>query len=266
MTMTIPTPTHPRLLKAIACEIAFREISHCAARSVNLIDTEFVTQGLHDMPSRGLGHIQERVDAVPEGRYEAILVGYALCGNLIKGLRARRTPLVIPRAHDCIAFFLGSRQRHRELLESRPGTYYYTSGWLECLRRRGERATPGDAMYLPGPAGMTDSARQQYEGWVARYGEEKARYLLSELETWKEHYQIGALIDFDFARPLGLGDQVRGICHDRGWAYEEIPGDLGLLQRWLDGPWSGDEFLIVPPGHEVKPSYDDGVMEAHPAG
>ena len=40
-------------------------------------------------------------------------------------------PLVIPRAHDCIALFMGSRQRYREYFDAHPGTYYRTSGWIE---------------------------------------------------------------------------------------------------------------------------------------
>ena len=251
-----------RLFKVIACEIAFREICQCAARTPSLLDLEFVTQGLHDRPQAGVSQLQARLDAVPEGRYEAILLGYALCGHLINGLVARHTPIVVPRAHDCIAFFLGSRERHRQLLDQRPGTYYYSSGWLECLRKRGEKATPGDAFFLPGPAGVTHSGREQYERWVEKYGEEKARYLFEELDGWKSHYQTGALIDFDFTRPLALDRQVRDICERRGWTCETIPGDLSLLQRWLDGDWNPGDFLVVPPGGKIAPSYDDRVLEA----
>ena len=35
--------------KVIACEIAFRELCYAAARSRNLIDIEFLTQGYHDI-------------------------------------------------------------------------------------------------------------------------------------------------------------------------------------------------------------------------
>jgi hypothetical protein len=251
-----------RLFKVIACEIAFREICHCAASCSNLLDLEFVTQGLHDFPRSGVGKIQERIDAVPEGRYEAILLGYALCGHLIAGLQARHTPLVIPRAHDCIALFLGSRERQAQLAQDRPGTYFYTSGWLECLRKRGEKTQPGETLYLATPAGMSHSASDQFEKWVARYGEEKARYLMSQLDTWSEHYQTGALIEYDFTRPLRLQEKVQSICDRRGWRFEEIPGDLGLLRRWLDGDWNEADFLIVPPGKRVVPSYDEEVVKA----
>ncbi len=254
----------PRLFKVIACEIAFREICHCAARCPNLLDLEFLTQGLHDFPQRGVSRIQQQIDAVPEGRYDAILLGYALCGNIISGLVARHTPLVIPRAHDCITFFLGSRARYDELSRARPGAYYYSSGWLECLRKRGEKASPGDALYLPTRAGMTGSAREQYEKWVVKYGEEKARYLLSQLDRWTEHYNTGALIEFDFTRPLHLEDQVKDICQRRGWQFEEIPGDVSLFQRWLDGDWAPADFLVVPPGHQVTPSYDEAIVTATP--
>ena len=39
--------------KVIACEIAFRELCYAAARSRNLIDLEFLTQGYHDIPATG---------------------------------------------------------------------------------------------------------------------------------------------------------------------------------------------------------------------
>ncbi|MBL9137407.1 MAG: DUF1638 domain-containing protein [Verrucomicrobiales bacterium] len=257
-------PQTPRFLKVIACEIAFREICHCAAASRSLLDLEFLTQGLHDFPRRGGGRIQERIDAVPEGRYDAILLGYGLCGNLIRGLTARHTPLVIPRAHDCIALFLGSRARHAELARENPGTYYYTSGWLECLKKRGDGAGSAASVFLASPAGMDAGVHEQYESWVERYGEEKALFLAEQMGQWTTHYDAATWISFEFAKSLPLQQQVQAICARRGWRYREIPGDLGLLQRWLDGEWSETDFITVQPGDRVMPSHDDGVISAVP--
>ena len=252
-------------LKVIACEIAFREITHLASQSKNLIDLEFITQGLHDVPRTGGSRIQQCIDAVPEPKYDAILLGYGLCGNLIRGLTARHTKLVVPRAHDCITFFLGSKERYAKVSSERTGCYFYTSGWLECLRRRGEKSGPGDATYLPTRAGIGGNVREAYDGWVKKYGEERARYLLTQLDKWTEHYTQGALIDFDFTKPLQLDLQVKDVCARRGWKYEEIPGDLGLLRRWLDGEWDEKDFLVVEPGDSVEPSYDDAILTAKTA-
>ena len=60
---------------------------------------EYLTQELHDVPCTGGTEIQWRIDAVPEGKYDAILLCCGLCGNLIKGLRARTIPPVVPREH-----------------------------------------------------------------------------------------------------------------------------------------------------------------------
>ena len=125
--------------KLIACEVAFREICWASARSASLVDLEFLSQGYHDNSDIGRERLQERIDAVPEGKYDAILLGYALCNNMVVGLQARHTPLVIPRAHDCITFFLGSKERYARVFREHPGTYYYTAGWLEHRHRGGER-------------------------------------------------------------------------------------------------------------------------------
>jgi len=94
-------------LKVIACEIAARELYHTAARSRNLVDLELLTQGHHDTPRTGQVEIQKRIDAVPAGKYDAIVLGYGLCSSILTRLSTAHTTLVIPRAHDCITFFLG---------------------------------------------------------------------------------------------------------------------------------------------------------------
>lgn len=254
-----------RFFKVIACEIALREICHVAARSPSLLDLEFVTQGLHDTPCTGGAEIQRRIDAVPSGKYEAILIGYGLCGNLIRGLQARHTPLVIPRAHDCITFFLGSKERYRQRSEAHVGTYYYTSGWLECLQRRGLPATPAGVGFLPTRAGATADKAALFHQWKEKYGEDAARYLIETVDDWTRHYTHGALIDFDFTKPLRLDGQVRDICAQRGWQFEEVAGDLGLLQRWVDGEWSETEFLTLKPGHCVAPAFNDAIIAAEAA-
>jgi hypothetical protein len=247
-------------LKVIACEIALREICFTAAQAPHLVDLEFLPQGYHDTPAQGREFVQERVNAVPPGKYDAILLGYGLCGNIINGLKTPHTPLVIPRAHDCITFFLGSHERYQKLLESRPGAYYYTAGWLEVLRRRGDRTPPNKVQFLPTRAGMADAAGSAYDEWVKRYGEERAKYLLEVMDRWTENYTHGVFVEFDFNKVLHLKETVQSICDQRGWQYEEIEGDLRLLQYWLDGEWDPKMFLVVRPGEEVAPSYDDRVI------
>jgi hypothetical protein len=250
------------LLKVIACEIALREICLCVARSPQVVDLEFLPQGLHDTPARGRDEIQRRLDAVPAGRYDAILVGYGLCSSILKDLRAGATRLVIPRAHDCITFFLGSKERYQTCFTERPGTYYFTSGWLEVSTRREGSAKRGHGAFMP--AQTAASLAGNLAEWTAKYGEEQAQFLMEEMLRWTQHYTHGTLIDFDFAKPLRLDDEVRRVCTDKGWAFENLPGDLGLLQRWLDGDWPAADFLVVEPGQKVIPSFDDGVVTAVP--
>jgi hypothetical protein len=249
-------------LKVIACEIALREICHCLARSPHVVDPEFLPQGLHDTPAKGREEIQRRIDAVPADRYDAILVGYGLCSSILQDLRAVGTRLVIPRAHDCITFFLGSKERYQRCFSERPGTYYFTAGWLEVPARREGGGKRGHGAFMP--AQTTASLQGNLAEWTAKYGEEQAQFLMEEMLRWTQHYTHGTLIDFDFTKPLRLQEEVGRICADKGWAFEELPGDLSLLQRWLDGDWAAADFLVVEPGQKVVPSYDDGVVAAVP--
>jgi hypothetical protein len=258
------SPENPaRFFKLIACEIAVREFCHAVATTPNIVDLEFLTQGYHDTPAAGRVELQKRIDAVPLGKYDAIILGYGLCSNILTGITTGHTPLVIPRAHDCITFFLGSKERYQEFFEANPGTYYYTSGWLECVRRRAEPGQESKNIFLPAHshAGVTAA----YEQWVKKYGEEKAKYLLEVMGEWTANYTRGALIDFDFTQPLKLGERVGNICRERGWEYAEVKGDLGLFQRLVNGDWREDEVLVLPPGHKVAPAFDGRIVSAESA-
>jgi len=118
--------------KLIGCEVLYREMCHACAHSPHQVDVEFLPKGLHDLGGKPMAaRIQEVVDRTPEGAYQAILLGYGLCGNGLDGLIARHTRLVLPRAHDCIALLMGSHHRYQVYFEDNPGTYYRSTGWLE---------------------------------------------------------------------------------------------------------------------------------------
>ncbi|HVV73956.1 MAG TPA: DUF1638 domain-containing protein [Verrucomicrobiae bacterium] len=247
-------------MRVIACEIACRELYHVAARSPNLVDLEFLTQGHHDVPARGREELQARIDAVPANKYDAVVLGYGLCSNILCGLTARQTPLVIPRAHDCITFFLGSKERYRETFEQRPGTYYFTSGWLECAKRRGEKGSLWGGASVPASASL--NLKAAYEVWVEKYGKEQADYLVEEMSRWTDSYSHGTLIEFDFLRHLKLKQRVQEICADKGWEYSEMQGDLSLLQNLVNGDWPEAEFIRVHPGQKVMATHDERVLRA----
>jgi len=97
-------------LKLLACEILYRETCAAIARSRNRVDVEFLPKGLHDLGQEGMNRrLQDELAAVDGSQYDAVLFGYGLCSNGLVGLAATRIPLIVPRAHDCMTLFLGSK-------------------------------------------------------------------------------------------------------------------------------------------------------------
>ena len=236
-------------LKIIACEVLFREICLCAAYSQNIISTEFLVRGLHDNPDMLRSEVQRKIDETDKSMYEGILLGYALCSNGIVGIQARGIPLIVPRAHDCVTLFLGSKENYSKHFSGSPGTYYYTSGWLERAGSKIERKVQ-DGRGLG----------ERYEKYVEKYGEDNARYLMEFEQSWIENYSRAAYIDMEFANFLNYKEETKKIAENRGWEYEELPGDIRLIKKLIDGQWDEDEFLVVQPGEEIIPSYDNNVM------
>jgi hypothetical protein len=241
-------------LKLIACEIMYRELCTAVARSTNLVDIEFLPKGLHDIGQAGMsGRLAEVLAAVDEVRYEAVLLGYGLCSNGLVGLTARSIPLVVPRAHDCITLFLGSKERYLEYFQGHPGVYFKTSGWIE----RGVGLHQGDEETTHSQSALA----QSYEDLVARYGEDNAKFLFEELCNMR-HYAGLTFIEMGIEPDDRFQRQSEAEAETRGWKYEKIAGDMRLLQDLLDGPWDSDRYLVVPPGKRIASSFDHHVIKA----
>lgn len=77
-------------LKAIVCRVFTREMETVVPKSPYSVDTEFLTMGLHDLGIAMRPRLQERIDAADACGYDAILLGYGLCGRGTEGLSGFR--------------------------------------------------------------------------------------------------------------------------------------------------------------------------------
>jgi hypothetical protein len=240
-------------LKVISCEVFYREMCAVIARSPNRVDMEFLPKGLHDIGAKGmLERVQAVLDAQDETRYDTILFGYGLCNNGLNGLQARSLPVVIPKAHDCITLFLGSKERYREYFDSHPGVYFLTSGWIE----RGDISEDLHELTIEHQTGMDKT----YEEFVEKYGEDNAKFLYAELCDTTRNYGQFTHIEMG-VEPEGIFEaHTRQKAEERGWAFEKVQGDLSLIQRLVDGPWDAQDFVVLQPGERLKASYDEGVI------
>lgn len=240
-------------LKLISCEIFYREFNAAIARSPHLVDAEFLPKGLHDVGTSGMRErIQATVDSVDTSRYDAILIGYGLCNNGIVGLVSREKPIVIPRAHDCITLFLGSKERYLTYFDSHPGVYFQTTGWIE----RGE--ANGELSQLA--IGQKLKIRQSFRELVSRYGEENARYLWEQLGNPEKNYCKMTFIEMGIESDCRFEQIAKEKAANRNWKYEKLQGDMGMFRRLVNGIWNDDEFLLVPPGCRAVATYGDNII------
>lgn len=248
--------------KLIACKVLNREIGELSAVCPNVIDITWLRQGFHNEPDvlrRTLQGIIDRIDAGNDpGTFagasnglpglapgiDAILLGYGLCSNGLVGITSRRHPLVIPRGHDCITLFLGSRQRYQACFDEMSGrAFWYTPGWIESC-----------------PMPCKENRRRQVEAYTKKYGAENGKFLLEMENSWYRDYAFAAYINPENAAYPDYRAFTREAAAYFGWEYREFAGDNRLLRALLSGDWAQEDFLVIPPGKTALPSYDSGII------
>jgi hypothetical protein len=197
-------------------------------------EVTFLDYGLHAVPKNLKIATQEALDAIEKP--SLIVLGYGLCGNGLDGIQAGKHTLLIPRADDCIAIFLGSYAAYRREFDEHPGTYYLTKGWLES---------------------GSDPLRE-YEKMVEKYGQETAEWLM---RTQYQHYKRLLFVAHTQADIEEYGPRARKVgeyMSQWGVRYEEMSGSdtyLRLLAKAageLDSV--NDDFLVVHPGGALNQS------------
>lgn len=209
----------------VACRVMEPELERVHQRD-NLIEIRYIDQGLHRTPKNMAVLVQEQIDRAAKYA-DRIVLGYGLCSNGIVGVTAREQGLIVPRCHDCIAFFLGSPAAYKKVFEERSGTYYLTPGWVA------ERKDP---------LGIVEN---DYE---PRYGRDTAIWVMEEE---LKHYTHIALID------TGVGDlnplRQRALENARVFKkeYQEIQGSLEYFNKIIQSHYPADHFFNLKPGERM---------------
>jgi hypothetical protein len=211
-----------------------------------VIDVQFLEIGEHVNSDRLRTKIQEAIDRSEHAthEYDAVLLGFGLCGNSINGIRAGKCPLVVPRAHDCCTILLGDRKEFERRFRDRPSTPFSSTGYLERSEYfiRGEN---GELRFTT-----------EFQALVDQYGEENARYIWDTMYAKAEQSEVAVFIDIPETASLNAFEKFEEKAMREGKRIERLPGSLAILRNLTDGNWDDDAFLVVKPGETIQGVYD----------
>ena len=241
-----------RHFKVLACKIFQRELARVIPTCPNVLDITFMRQDLHNRPGLLREALQREIDSIESGedlhtnernfdKIEAILLGYGLCSNALAGIKSNRLPLVIPRAHDCITHFMGSKERYAEYFDRVKGSFFYTQGWLD----------------LGLDIGQADIERKRSE-YMERFDgdEDTVEYLLEMDREMLKNYRYVTYITWPgMPNHRGIATAEK-LASEAGLSLLQYEGSDRLMADFVNGNWNEEDFLILQPGQTLMPSYD----------
>jgi len=247
-----------RYFKILACKIFQRELAQVIPSCPNVLDVTFMQQDLHAYPNLLREALQKEIDMIESGedlhtnkssfeKTEAILLCYGLCSNALVGIKSKRLPIVIPRAHDCITHFMGSKERYADYFEKVKGTFFYTQGWLDLGLDIGE----------------ADIERKRSEYMERFDGDEEAvEYLLDMDREMRKNYRYITYITWPgMPNERGIATAEK-LAADSGMELLRYEGSNRLISDFVNGNWNEEDFLILQPGQTLQPSYDRMVVKS----
>ena len=219
--------------KILACAVVIEELR---AKLPSEIECEILDFGLHRTPEKLKAALQENIDN--SIGFDTIVLAFGLCGQAVLGLKSKTSTLVVPRADDCIAIFLGSRGAYLKQQHENPGSLFLSKGWIEG--RIDDSASP--------------PKMKEYDLMVTRYGKKRADRMQ---EVFREkyrlkHYKRMAFITTSSETNLETyKETARRRASRLNLKYEEIPGSTAFMEKIAHGAWD-DEFVVVPPGNPIS--------------
>ena len=134
----------------------------------------------------------------------------------IEGLVSQKIPMVFVRAHDCLTFLLGSRERHEQIYKEHPDAYWYSPGWIET-----------------GSQPSKERIQKSFDLLKNKYGEEEAKILLPELESWIRNYHKAIYIDLDIGPREKFLDYTKKCAEELGWKLIELDRRCNAGQKFI---------------------------------
>ncbi len=240
-------PQLPRLA-LLACSVFEREIAMLAREAKHIAATVWFEMGLHDCPEQLRARLQSELHAVESHTdIDAVVLAYGLCGRGTAGLRPLRHRLVIPRAHDCIGVFMGSKEAYAEHQRRCPTCYYYTPGWNRERR-------------VPGPQRLEMMKAELAKKFEA----DDVEFLIeTEREQWARH-DTATYLELGTSDAKAESDYARQCADWLGWKFEHLRGDATLLSDLLWGNWDAERFQIIEPGMQLGHTPDETILRAEP--
>jgi hypothetical protein len=107
--------------------------------------------------------------------------------------------------------------------------------------------------------------KERYERTLAeykqKYGEDNAEYLMEAEGGWLKEYSWATFIDTGLGPTESYRKFTKECAEYLGWNYDELKGDLSLMERLVDGDWDEEDFLIVKAGQKIVADLtDEGLL------
>ena len=207
----------------IACDVVVREFQSRVGAS---LPVHTVDPTLHAVPDRLRTKIQSVIDQ-EEIKFDTLILGYGLCSRAVEGLKSKCSRIIIPRVDDCIGLFLGSRIAHKNQVQSEPGTFFLSRGWVE--------------------SGLTPF--EEYKYMIKRFGQKRADQLM---ETLLKNYTSLAYINMDKNGDTDSHHRyARSKAEQFGLEYKEISGSPTLFDELINGGES-PHLQVIEPGDDIQ--------------
>ncbi len=180
---------------------------------------------LHLNPQKLKARLIDEISKIEAPGWDIIL-GYGLCGRALEGVYSNKSRLILPRVDDCVGAVLGSRHRHKAILDEDTGCFFLEPSWIDS---------------------DVDIFAQCFKG-IERIPE---KYRDQIIWMALKHYSKLALIHHARDSSSPAVSTCRGRAENYHLKFVQYLSDLSLLQDLSNGQWDSDRFVIVEPGQRI---------------